>query len=283
MVRRGSGSIDWNAVLEKANDLEWGAAITAVLERTRNFFGSRIPDECFEALAVHTQYTEPLEINHDQPKGSRLWHDMMCLPWMGRLRFAFSHFLPPAAYMRWRYKLQPSWLWPLCYPYRWWTIFSEVVAAMRHRIFRSGARRRVVPEKSKRNDHLVRALREVASEQPLRLRVNGDCMAPLACDGDTVEVARAGLLLPGDVIAFRQHGQVKLHRFLGYRPFRLRLTLVTQGDRNAACDAHSNFGDVIGRVSGGGCSPYLVEVPLRHRIWALSRFFRLVVKRLVRT
>jgi hypothetical protein len=284
LISRFGDSIDWNAVLEKANELTWSAALSAVLERTRDHFGTSIPDECFEMSAVHTKIDEPLEVNYDQPKGSRLWNDMMYLPWSGRFRFACSHFFPSPAYMRWRYEPHPKWLWPLCYSYRWWIIVSEGMKALGHRVIRIGALRQERSiARSGHDDRIARALKEVASEQPLRLRVNGDCMAPLACDGDTVEVSRAGLLLPGDVIAFRQNGQVKLHRFLGYRPFPKRLALVTQGDHNSACDAHSDLSDVIGRVSGGGRSPYLVKVPLRHRIWALSRFFKLVYERLART
>jgi hypothetical protein len=46
---------------------------------------------------------------------------------------------------------------------------------------------------------------------------------------------------------------------------------------------HSDLRHVIGRVSGGECSPLLIRVPLRHRLWALGRFVKLVYRRVSNT
>ncbi len=38
--------------------------------------------------------------------------------------------IPSPAYVRWRYKPRPAWLWPLCYPYRWLDILREGLSTL---------------------------------------------------------------------------------------------------------------------------------------------------------
>ena len=138
-------------------------------------------------------------------------------------------------------------------------------------------------ERSASSDHVVRALRELASEKPLRLRVEGTSMTPLALPGQCVEISRARFYLPGDVIAFRAgDGRLWLHRVLGYWPRGWRLGLVTRGDASPSYEAAFGLDDVVGKVRGGECSPLLAGVPVRHRLWAVGRFLALVGRRLIR-
>jgi hypothetical protein len=92
------------------------------------------------------------------------------------------------------------------------------------------------------------ALRQIAREQPVRVRVQGDCMSPEMNDGEVVNVLRRGMVLPGDIVAFLAHdGRLTVHRILGYRasrPFRL----VTQGDLSPRCDAPVSLERLLGRV-----------------------------------
>jgi len=128
---------------------------------------------------------------------------------------------------------------------------------------------------------VLRALREVAGSEPVRMRVAGDCMAPLAQHGAMVEVSAARVYWPGDVLAFQSRGGgLLLHRLIGYRPRGLSLNLVTQGDSCSACDAPVGKEHVIGKVTGGECAPSLARVPLAHRLRAMARFSRLVLSRL---
>ncbi len=132
------------------------------------------------------------------------------------------------------------------------------------------------------DEKLLRALREMADEDPLRLKVSGQCMSPLVNEGDFVEVSQARLYWPGDVIAFRTpDGRLLLHRLIGYWRHSHRLGLVTQGDTCSSCEASFGFDRVIGRVSGGDCAASLVSIPLTDRLWTLGRFARLVFKRVL--
>jgi hypothetical protein len=285
--------IDWDELLHRARELRWNLTLLTALTTTGERFGTAYPRGFLEAIAENANETasrvERFKPDLTYPRGSRIWHQMMCLAWRGRLSFAWNHFFPSRAYVRSRYPIRPRWLWPICYPYRWSVIAAEGIKALLHRVgrvFRASRKRGAENPKLNRgvknggDRPLVRALKAFASDDSLRLRVNGCCMAPLVKHGDSVEVSKAKYLWPGDVIAFWQKGQVKLHRLIGYRLLSRRLALVTQGDSNPSCDSYSDAGDVIGRISGGECSPLLVNVPLRHRIWALGRFGKLVFRRL---
>jgi len=120
------------------------------------------------------------------------------------------------------------------------------------------------------------ALRRLAAEQPLPMRVVGSCMAPTLCAGDIVAVEPARCYLPGDVIAFRQH------RVLGYRRIASRWALLVQGDGCSSHDGAVFPEHVIGRArfSDGEARP--LAVSLADRIRALGRWWRLALAWLAR-
>jgi len=59
-----------------------------------------------------------------------VWDALMALNWRTRLRLAWGVACPSPAYMRWRYKPQPTWLWPLYHPYRWFNILGDGLATL---------------------------------------------------------------------------------------------------------------------------------------------------------
>jgi hypothetical protein len=94
------------------------------------------------------------------------------------------------------------------------------------------------------------ALRDLARELPLAVRVRGDCMAPRLRDGDLVAVAPARRYWPGDVVAFHTpQGRIAVHRLLGYRLLAGRLACVTRGDLCSAADAPLAPGRLLGRAA----------------------------------
>lgn len=130
-------------------------------------------------------------------------------------------------------------------------------------------------------EQVVRALRSLASDAPVKLRVAGECMSPLAASGALLLIARKKRYWPGDVIAFRAaSGSLLLHRLIGFRPRGGAFDLVTQGDGCSTHDAPVRGEQVIGKVCGGDCAPELARVPFRHRLKAVVRFAGVVRRRL---
>lgn len=119
---------------------------------------------------------------------------------------------------------------------------------------------------------LIPALRRMAGDAPLRVRVAGACMTPALDAGGTVEIAPIRFPWPGDIVAFAAAGRLVVHRVVGYRPRRLRLEIVTQADRSAAPDAPIPRARLLGRV--------LTRVSVADRAAALRRFARHVAARL---
>lgn len=120
--------------------------------------------------------------------------------------------------------------------------------------------------------HLFEAVRDLAREGPVEVIVRGSCMAPLIADGERVRVAAARFCWPGDLVAFQAgDGRLRLHRVLGYRPWKGRIALITRGDGCPCHDGPVPLDRVLGRVAG--------PVRLAERIRAALRLFRHVVLR----
>lgn len=95
------------------------------------------------------------------------------------------------------------------------------------------------------------ALRDLAREGPVEVTVRGSCMAPRVADGERVRVAAARFCWPGDLVAFQAgDGRLRLHRVLGYRPWKGGIALITRGDGCACHDGPVPLGRVLGRVAG---------------------------------
>lgn len=130
------------------------------------------------------------------------------------------------------------------------------------------------------HDQVLDALHDMASDG-LRLPVRGQCMEPVLTDGCTVELRRARLYWPGDIVAFRYFdGSLRIHRVLGYRPRRNALDLWTRGDAAAAADAPIPVSRVIGRVVGRDGIVDGRPVGWHDRARALGGFFALAARRL---
>ena len=118
---------------------------------------------------------------------------------------------------------------------------------------------------------LFETLRDLARAGPVEVTVRGSCMAPRIADGERVRIAAARVYLPGDVLAFQAgDGRLRLHRLLGYRPFRTGLALVTRGDDCPCHDGAVPLHRVLGRVG----EPVGLAVRLRAALAAFRLAFR---------
>ena len=116
------------------------------------------------------------------------------------------------------------------------------------------------------------ALRALAAERALLVRVAGTCMAPDLSDRAAVAVKASSFYLPGDVVAFADRsGHLVAHRAIGYHPSGRTLELWTQSDAADAPDAPVPLERVLGKVVG--------RVGLRRRVVAVGRFFRVWARR----
>lgn len=137
------------------------------------------------------------------------------------------------------------------------------------------------PSAASARSRVGRALRELAAEGPLTVRVRGHCMAPDLPDGAVVEVSRARFYWPGDVLALRAaDGRLLVHRLLGYRPHRGAWHLVTQADAASLPDAPARPEQLLGRLVGGECAPRLLAVPLADRLRACGKLLLFALRRM---
>jgi len=128
---------------------------------------------------------------------------------------------------------------------------------------------------------VAQALRELAAESPVRLRICGNCMAPLLESGAMIEVIRQNFYWPGDpVVVYAVDGRLLGHRLLGFYPRSRRLKWLTQADNAHWPDAAVSAERIIGKICGGQCAPALVRVPFTHRAKAVFRFFLFILIRL---
>jgi len=125
------------------------------------------------------------------------------------------------------------------------------------------------------------ALRSLAQDDDLSMRISGDCMQPLIKDGAMVWVRKQAFYWPGDVLVKRGfNGQLLAHRLIGVFPRKGRLYFVSRADSATRADVPVASSQIIGRVTGGECMASVVSVPLRHRIRATRHFIALVAERL---
>lgn len=130
---------------------------------------------------------------------------------------------------------------------------------------------------------VARALRELAMDTPLALRVSGECMAPLLASGAVIQVIRQPFYWPGDpLVVHALDGRLLVHRLLGCYSRGRGWRWLTQADNGLRPDAAVPVERIIGRVCGGDCAPLLVRVPLSHRTRAVLRFVKFALLRLAR-
>lgn len=125
------------------------------------------------------------------------------------------------------------------------------------------------------------ALKSLANEEALRVRINGDCMMPLIADGAMIEIRSRRNYLPGDILVKRvDNGQLVAHRLLGAYPRNGGLYYITRADNAGREDAPIAAAQVIGKVSGGNCLPEAIHIPLTARLKAVGYFLLLISRRL---
>ncbi|MBT8469967.1 MAG: hypothetical protein KJN97_14580 [Deltaproteobacteria bacterium] len=100
--------------------------------------------------------------------------------------------------------------------------------------------------------------------------VRGDCMRSIG-DGQSVQVRRQRLYLPGDLIVVRRRDHWNAHRFLGYAPSVHGLVALTQSDDAAERDPAALASAIVGRATR--------EVHASDRLGALGKYAHAMILR----
>ncbi len=128
LVEREGGRINWEELAKQAAAYRWSEALLRALKRCSDLLGTQVPEEAFLLLeeGKDKAIAKLLERKaHPRRKGEKAWEKLLSLDWIGRLGLLRGLLLPTPAFVRWRYRPSPSWIWPFFYPYRWFDILRE--------------------------------------------------------------------------------------------------------------------------------------------------------------
>jgi hypothetical protein len=123
LIRRCAGRLDWDELVSRARQFRWEPALHAALTGAAERFDTPVPAGVLATFHPAGDAEAATLVRRrarsDQTRASRTLAAFSSLTWPARLRLALALVFPTPAYIRWRYKPRPAWLWPLCYPYRW--------------------------------------------------------------------------------------------------------------------------------------------------------------------
>lgn len=125
-----------------------------------------------------------------------------------------------------------------------------------------------------RFDALFELAADGAAEDSVTIRIRGGCMSPAIGEGERLEVRRSRLVLPGDVIVFRDNTCLVAHRLLGWVIREGAIGLVTRGDRCTHHDGVIPISHVVGRID--------TPVSVLERMRAACAFVALILGRLTK-
>ena len=128
LVTQEGQRIDWDELILRAQKFRWAPALHSALGGTAARFATPLPAGLLESLIDGADPRDQSLVQRKarpQTRGERVSDVLTSFSWPARLRILLANVIPSPAYVRWRYKPRPAWLWPLCYPYRWLDILRE--------------------------------------------------------------------------------------------------------------------------------------------------------------
>ena len=66
-----------------------------------------------------------------ETRWQNVWRKLRVHGWQTQVRWLLWLIFPAPAYIRWRYRPDPVWIWPLFYPYRWSDILRDGLLTFR--------------------------------------------------------------------------------------------------------------------------------------------------------
>ena len=124
LLERWGSQINWEELLAAARDMNLDYAIFAAMEGCAERFNTPIPPALAHPPSGHR--VQPLKNfiesrNTPIPKTTLEYYlrELSDRPILSQIGVGMRFVFPKPGYMRWVYKLKPTWLWPLSYPLRW--------------------------------------------------------------------------------------------------------------------------------------------------------------------
>jgi len=139
LIKYRGDQIDWQALVIQADQFGWSGALSAALEAVQECFGTTLPDGLLSTLQAQTgPFDELVELKTGQAPTRILgeWKKLRSLNWPGRVRLFIALVFPSPAYIRWRYRPRPEWIWPLYYLYRWVDIARDGLITSRRALLK---------------------------------------------------------------------------------------------------------------------------------------------------
>lgn len=128
LIRQEYAAIDWQALSAQAAIFQWDSALKESLQTVNRIFGTPLPVGFVDNLAIAAGKFDSLVKSKGSHSPSRILAEgkiIGSLNWPGRIRAVLALVFPSPAYMRWRYRPNPPWIWPFMYLYRWFDIAGD--------------------------------------------------------------------------------------------------------------------------------------------------------------
>jgi len=123
LITHFGDSIEWAEIEKYAREFNWARALHAAINTTRKIFGTPLPAEFLNISSNSSDYREAQLVARkslpDQTRGVRVLNRMSSMERSSQWRFLLAKTFPTPAYIKWRYYPNPTWTWPIWYPYRW--------------------------------------------------------------------------------------------------------------------------------------------------------------------
>lgn len=132
LIARYNTQIDWDCLAQRANEWGWTPALAAALQAIMLRFQTPLPAGYLASLQSARQHQEVASAVAQRADIASLtnvhrWQaKVKMMSWPQKWAVLREAAIPSPAYMRWRYQLHPSWLWPLAYLVRWADALREI-------------------------------------------------------------------------------------------------------------------------------------------------------------
>jgi hypothetical protein len=122
--------LDHDQLFSHAYELHWSSALFEAIDRIQERFGTPVENGVFNNLISEEERVKNLEGKKHRPgqtRSEKILERMAYLDLQSRVIWVFAKIFPSPDHMKWHYNPQPSWLWPLYYPYRWVDISIDLI------------------------------------------------------------------------------------------------------------------------------------------------------------